>query len=118
MTAKEVTPAPLEEVVVPEIVAELLIPTSKPQSSEYQSSEAIQRAHSADVFARTQEKEKKAIATQSEKIIRMLDKYINEHSMTVSVRKLAKKHKRTNELQMELSADLVEILEKIKSEVR
>lgn len=110
------TPAPLEEVEAPAEV--LSVPTTKPQDSEYLSSEHLQRAHSADVFAQTQAKEKKQTATQSQKLQGMLDKYIKEHGSTVAVRKLAKKHKRTNELQMEISADLVEILEKIKSEVR
>lgn len=114
-----VTPAPLPEVEVPPTpVEELSIPTSKSQSSEYESSEQLQRAHNADVFARTQEKEKKVVATQAQKTARMLDKYIEQHASTVKVRALAIKNKRENNYQMDLSADLVEILEKIKSELR
>lgn len=116
MATKEVKPAPLEEVEAP--TEELVIPTSKPQTSEYSSSEQLQRAHSADVFAQTQAKEKKAAATESEKVKGMLDKYIEQHSSTTKVRALAEKNKREKSYQLDLSADLVEMLEKIKKSLR
>lgn len=115
-TKEPITPAPLEEVEAP---AEVIgVPTTKPQTSEYESSEQIQRKHNADVFAATQEKAKKVAATEAEKVKGMLDKYIEQHSTTIAVRAAAKKAKRTNEYQMDLSADLVEMLQKIKKSLR
>lgn len=116
MATEEVKPAPLEEVEVP--VEELLIPTSKPTDGDYQSSEHLQRAHNAEVFAKSQEKERKAATTEREKVVGALDKYIEQHSSTTKVRALAVKNSRTNELQMDISADLVEMLQKIKKSLR
>jgi len=85
---------------------------------EYQSSEELQRAN-RDVFAAT-EGEKAATAKRSEKdkLHAVLDKYIGRHESTKAVRETAKEHKRAADYQLDLSADLVEILEKIKNELR
>lgn len=85
--------------------------------SEYNSSEELQR-HSADVFAREQVKKTEDTITERGRLKKILDKHIAQHEKTASVRKLAKSAGRTNDYQMDLSADLVEILEKIKSELR
>lgn len=84
--------------------------------SEYNSSEEFQR-HRADVFAREQAKEKDTVTPES-KLKALLDKYIAKHSSTKEVRAMATAANRTADEQLNLSADLVEILEKIKSDLR
>lgn len=86
--------------------------------SEYQSSEDIQRQHSADVFARAEQKRTERVATEKQKLVKVIDSYIGLHSSTKSVRAAAKESGRSAEYQLDLSADIVEILEKIKSELR
>lgn len=84
----------------------------------YNSSEELQR-HNAEVFASKQaEKEQKKRLTDKERLFAGLDKYIDKYSKTTSVRKMAKEAKRDADYQLDLSADIVEILEKIKSDLR
>ena len=84
----------------------------------YSSSEELQR-HNAGVFANKEaEKQKKQQLTDKERLIAGLDKYINKYSKTTSVRKMAKEAERDADYQLDLSADIVEILEKIKSDLR
>lgn len=85
---------------------------------EYNSSEELARAHQADVFKKEQEAKEKKVATQKERFHTTLDKYIILHSNTKNVRDEAKKNNRTNDYQLDLSADIVDILVKIKSEMR
>jgi hypothetical protein len=82
----------------------------------YQSSEELQRHNS--VFTDKSAEKVKSGTTESDKFKRVLDKYISKHSLTKNVRALAKENKRTADYQLDLSADLVLILEKIKSELR
>lgn len=86
--------------------------------SDYTSSEELQRAN-RDVFA-SEQAEKKARERRSEKdkLHAVLDKYVAKHNSTKAVREMAVEHKRTADYQLDLSADLVEILEKIKNELR
>lgn len=84
---------------------------------EYQSSEELQRHNSADVFARA-EKDKEETRSEKEKLKAVLDTHIAKHSSTKTVRDIAKEHGRTAEYQLDLSADIVELLEKIKSDLR
>jgi hypothetical protein len=79
----------------------------------YSSSEEYQRHAAADAFAKTEAK-KAEVISEKEKLKKSLDKYIAEHSSTTAVRALAVKNNRTNDYQMDLSADLVELLTKIK----
>lgn len=85
---------------------------------EYNSSEELQRA-TRDTFV-NQAVEKKAEQKRSEKdkLHAVLDKYITKHNSTKSVRAMAVETKRDASYQLDLSADLVEILEKIKNELR
>lgn len=83
----------------------------------YNSSEEFQR-HKADVFAREDTKKDTAATTEKAKVIKVLDMYIKTHGSSVGVRAEAKKEGRDNAYQLDLSADLVTILEKIKSELR
>lgn len=85
---------------------------------EYNSSEELALAHRASVFAEEQKKKETEVLTQKQRFHATLDKYIKIHSNTKNVRKLAKENKRSNDHQLDLSADLVELLEKIKSEMR
>jgi hypothetical protein len=86
--------------------------------NEYQSSEELQRAN-RDVFA-SDEAKKRAQEKRSEKdkLHAVLDKYIAKHNSTKAVRDMSVEHNRTADYQLDLSADLVEILEKIKNELR
>lgn len=85
---------------------------------EYQSSEEIQRAN-RDTFVDKAAKDR-AQETRSEKdkIHAVLDKYVKKHGSTKSVREMATENKRDANYQLDLSADLVDILEKIKNELR
>lgn len=119
MVAKpEPTPAPLEEVDAPaeEVIAAPI--GFNEVSPEYQSSEQLARAHNADVFAREQKKTQKVVLTEKQKIFKVLDGVIKEHNSTKTVRDIAKKNKRGAMYQLDLSADIVTILEKIKSDLR
>lgn len=85
---------------------------------EYNSSEELALAHRQSVFAEEQKKKETDVLTAKQRYDKVLDKYIDIHSNTKSVRKHAAENKRTNDYQLDLSADLVEVLEKIKSEMR
>lgn len=88
---------------------------------EYNSSETLQR-NNADVFANKEAEaaRKKAEENKTQRDVNrgVIDKYIEMHSSTVKVRKLAKEQTRGAQYQLDLSADIVETLEKIKSEIR
>jgi hypothetical protein len=86
----------------------------------YQSSEELQRHkyNNPGVFATDKDKEAPKESTALDKAKKIIDKYITKHSSTVFIRIMAKENKRTADQQLNLSADLVEILEKIKSELR
>lgn len=87
-------------------------------NSDYQSSEELQR-HNADVFSlNVNQKKKEENKTEKDKLRQVLDKYIAKHNSTKSVREMSVEHDRDATYQLDLSADLVEILEKIKSELR
>ena len=84
----------------------------------YNSSEELQR-HNAEVFANKEaEKKQKKQLTDKERLSANIDKYIEKYSKTTSVRKMAEEKNRTADYQLDLSADIVEILEKIKSDLR
>ena len=86
---------------------------------EYSSSEELQRQRS--VFADKTSK-KEVNTTETDKIKKILDLYIAKHSKTTTVRALSRENPNVAQYgvgyQLDLSADIVEILEKIKSELR
>jgi hypothetical protein len=85
---------------------------------EYHSSEQLQQRN-RDVFASEQAKKNKdKNRTEKDKIHKVLDQYIEKHSKTSEVRKMAQEGERTAEAQLDLSAEVVVILEKIKNELR
>lgn len=107
----------LPEVDVPEVL-NAPAPVASAPKMEYQSSEELQRSN-RDAFVDEAAK-KKAEETRSEKdkLHAVLDKHIAKHSKTSDVRKMAKEGERTAEAQLDLSAEIVTILEKIKNELR
>ena len=114
----EPKPSRIPEVDEPAEVLNPETPSAVAPVTEYQSSEELQRKN-RDVFASEEaEKNKQKDQTAKDKVKKVLDKYIAKHSKTTEVRKLAKEAERTVEAQLDLSADLVEILEKIKNELR
>lgn len=83
---------------------------------EYRSSEELQR-HKAEVFA--SEQAKKAVdVSERDRIFKVIDSHIAKHSSTVSVRELARANNKTADYQLDLSADIVALLNKIKSELK
>lgn len=84
----------------------------------FMSSESIQRQHSIDVFSQGEEKAEKATKSEIDRLKGLIDIQINKHSSTSAVRKLAEESKRNKSYQLDLSADIVEVLTKIKSELR
>lgn len=86
--------------------------------SEYQSSEELQRANRGTFVDEAANKAAKEARSEKDKLHKVLDKYIAQHSKTTDVRKMATEFKRTADYQLDLSADLVVILEKIKNELR
>lgn len=89
---------------------------------EYQSSEELQRANRDTFVDKAAQKKAEQEYTERQKLVRVLDKYIGEHAATKKVREMAKESKKVekygSDYQLDLSADLVEILEKIKNELR
>lgn len=108
----------LEEVDEPTAVLNTPEPNATAPTAEYQSSEELQRRN-RDVFAdKAAEDNKKKDQTAKAKVRNVLDKYIAKYSKTSEVRKMAQEAKRTAEAQLDLSAEVVVILEKIKNELR
>ena len=85
---------------------------------EYSSSEELQRQNAMDAFMRTEKKQAKTVDTEKARVVKLLDRYLSQHKATDGVRAMAKDNNRTNDYQLDLSADIVLILEKIKSELR
>lgn len=85
---------------------------------EYKSSEEFQRAHRAGIEELKAEEETRKVLTDRQKIRKVLDKHIEKYSKTSEVRKMAEEKKKSAEHQLDVCADVVEILEKIKNELR
>lgn len=85
-------------------------------STEYVSSEEFQR-HKADVFAREQS-EKTVDVSERERIVKIIDSHIGIYESTTSVRDMAKENNRAADYQLDLSADIVKVLSKIKKELK
>ncbi len=88
----------------------------------YNSSEELHMAHRAAFTEAKKKEEEHRHLTDKEKLHALLDKYVAKHCSTKSVRKMAKENKNVEkygaDYQLDLSADIVEILEKIKNELR
>lgn len=86
--------------------------------AEYQSSEELQRANRDTFVDKAAQKKAEKERTEKDKLHKVLDKHIAKHSKTSEVRKMAKEGERSAEAQLDLSAEVVVILEKIKNELR
>lgn len=84
----------------------------------YNSSEEFQRAHAAGLRQQKIDEEKQQATTEKEKIKVVLNKYINKYSKTTETRKRAKANNKSADHQLDVDAEVVEILEKIKNELR
>lgn len=85
---------------------------------EYNSSEELSRRHSADAFKIAEKKQETDMTLQKKRLFAVIDKYIEKYSSTTSVRDEAKSHGRTNDYQLDLSADIVTILKEIKGTMK
>ncbi len=84
----------------------------------YNSSEEFQRAHKAGLAQQKVEEERQKATTEKQKIKVVLDKYIKKYSDIVEVRKMAEAHKKSADHQLDVNAEVVETLRKIKNELR
>jgi len=108
----------LEEVDEPTAVLNAPVPNAVAPTAEYQSSEELQRRNRDTFVDEATKKAAEKDQTAKAKVRGVLDKYIAKHSKTSEVRKMAKEGERTAEAQLDLSAEVVVILEKIKNELR
>lgn len=84
----------------------------------YNSSEEFQRAHAAGLAQKKAEEEQRKATTEKQRIRATLDKYIDKYSKTSEVRKMAEEHKKSADHQLDVCAEVVEVLEKLKNELR
>ena len=84
----------------------------------YNSSEEFQRAHAAGLAQKAAEEAQQKATTEKERIRVVLDKYIAKYSKTTETRKRAEAHGKSADHQLDVDAEVVEILEKIKNELR
>lgn len=85
---------------------------------EYNSSESLQRSQHFGVFAQDNVDDEVPEVNENKRAIEILDKYIALHGSTTYVHSEMKKKNRTAEHQLDLSADIVKILEAIKKEIK
>lgn len=108
---------PEEKAIIPEVAA-LAVPTMLGGVEEYSSSEEFQRAHRVALEEQKKEEETRKVLTDKQRLRVVLDKYITKYSKTSEVRKMATANKKSADHQLDVCADVVEILEKIKNELR
>ena len=84
----------------------------------YSSSEEFQRAHRVGLAKQKEDEERQKALTEKQKVRKVLDKYIEKYSKTTETRKRAEAHKKSADHQLDVDAEVVEILEKIKNELR
>lgn len=85
---------------------------------QYNSSEEIQRANRGTFVDPNAKKEAEEKRSEKDEIHEVLDKYIAEHGSTIHLKKLTEESGKSVEHQLDVSASLVEILEKIKKDLR
>lgn len=115
----EQTPAPLPEVDAPATPQPVIVGGVE----EYGSSEEFARAHAAGLKKQEEDKKNAAALTETQRLVRVLDKYIYKHSTVAEVRKRIKANgqpvnKHTLEIQFEVSDAIADELTKIKNELR
>lgn len=92
-------------------------------AGEYQSSEELQRANRDAFIDAEAKKAAEQQQTEKQKLHRVLDKYIAKHKTVAAVRERLKENKKpvtgkALEIQFEVSDGIVDVLEKIKNELR
>jgi dsDNA-specific endonuclease/ATPase MutS2 len=120
MATEDVTPVETETPpsVVPDVPTVPTPPVVEGGVEVYNSSEEFQMAHARGIAQQKADEAKRQATTEKEKIHEVLDNYIGQYSKTTEVRKLAAKHKKSAEHYLDVAADVVEILEKIKNQLR
>ena len=116
------TPAPVETETPPSVVPDMpdapVVPVVEGGAEVYNSSEEFQRAHKIGLQRQKEEEAKQKATTEKQKVHAVLDKYVKKYSKTTEVRKMAEAKKKSADHMLDVSADVVEILEKIKNELR
>jgi hypothetical protein len=84
----------------------------------YSSSEEFQRAHRVGLAKQKEDEERQKALTEKQRVRKVLDKYIEKYSKTTETRKRAKASNKSADHQLDVDAEVVEILEKIKNELR
>lgn len=84
----------------------------------YNSSEEFQRAHAVGLAEQKKQEEQQKALTEKQKIRKVLNKYIEKYSKTSETRKRAQANNKSADHQLDVDAEVVEILEKIKNELR
>lgn len=89
----------------------------------YQSSEELQRKNRDAFLDENAKKEEQQKRTEKDKLHKVLDKYIAKHKTVSAVRERLKENKKSVsgkalEVQFEVSDAIVDVLEKIKNELR
>lgn len=104
--------------VVPDMPTVPAAPVVEGGVEVYNSSEEFQRAHKQGLAQQKIEEERQKATTEKQKIKAVLDKYISKYGDLVEVRKMAQKNKKSADHQLDVNAEVVETLRKIKNELR
>lgn len=109
-----------EEVVTPEPPMSIIpdAPVVEGGVEVYNSSEEFQRAHKQGLAQQKVEEERQKATTEKQKIKAVLDKYIAKYGDISEVRKMAKAGKKSADHQLDVNAEVIETLRKIKNELR
>lgn len=84
----------------------------------YNSSEEFQRAHAQGLAQQKADEQKQKATTEKQRIRAVLDKYIDKYGDTVEVKKMGEKNKKSADHNLDVAADVTEILRKIKNELK
>lgn len=95
-----------------------VIPVIEGGVEVYNSSEEFQRAHAVGLAKQAEEEQKQKVTTERQKIKVVLDKYIKKYGDTVEVRKMGEKNKKSADHNLDVAAEVTEVLRKIKNELR
>lgn len=118
MATENETPAP-EAPVTETPVNETTSPMQVVGGVEvYTSSEEFQRVHALGLQKQKEDEENRKMLTERQKVRATLDKYIVKYSKTTETRKRAKANNKSADHQLDVDAEVVEVLEKIKNELR
>lgn len=109
---------PVVEAPAPATPAAPTAPVVEGGVEVYNSSEEFARVHAAGLAQQKIEEEKQKATTEKQKIKAVLDKYIAKYGDISEVRKMAKAGKKSADHQLDVNAEVIETLRKIKNELR